>query len=501
LQDFFKLKKMKTQIKSIISFVLSVSFLMTAAPMVGAESRPMEKRKLLVTAYYSPLPNQSFYIRGSYKADIRLNGRGTNGADGTEVYTGMLAAPKTYPFGTRVKIPGLGVGEVHDRGGAILPYADYDRIDVWMGRGEEGLARALNWGSRLVEGEVYFTPHQVEPGLSFNWISAELPSKTLARLKNKTVQNPEKINKVITEQSAKDDVKELQQALSNLGYFKGPVTGTYGPITTEAVLAFQLAENVIPSKDSPGAGHYGPKTRAALKSKVKNYNEAMSKEIDRLERNRELLASGLGKASEGEKVMNLQRMLWELGYYYGDLDGVYNDRTIDAVFKFQTDQDILSTAWDRGAGYYGPKTHDALTAAIDNKLKRVSEFPKAVQVWVPAKRPLPKIASLAPPPVVMERQELHFAGDLMNKKIVQSESDQESLSQLDLNDRGDQVVKLQNILIRNGHLQAGLNTGYYGLKTQAAVLAFQIEKGIVSSGNDLGAGRVGPKTLSALRQA
>jgi peptidoglycan hydrolase-like protein with peptidoglycan-binding domain len=170
-----------------------------------------------------------------------------------------------------------------------------------------------------------------------------------------------------------------------------------------------------------------------------------------------------------------------LGYYYGELDGVYNDETIDSVFKFQQDQGILSSAWDAGAGYYGKKTHAALTAAIDKKLQRVSEFPKAVQVWVPAKRALPKIASLAPPPVLLERQELHFGDDLLNK--------------------GAEVVKLQNILIRAGHLQAGLNTGYYGQKTQAAVLAFQKERRIVSSMEDSGAGRVGPKTRDALNQA
>ena len=145
-----------------------------------AEGAAMETRKLLVTAYYSPLPDQAFYIRGSYEADIRLNGRGTNGADGTEVYEGMLAAPKSYPFGTRVMIPGLGVGEVHDRGGAILAGKDYDRIDVWMGRGEEGLARALNWGARIVEGEVYFSADLVEPGLSFAWVNATLPASLCA---------------------------------------------------------------------------------------------------------------------------------------------------------------------------------------------------------------------------------------------------------------------------------------------------------------------------------
>ena len=48
------------------------------------------------------LPGQSRYLRGSYEKDIRLNGRGVAGADGTGVYDGMLAAPKTYAFGTKI---------------------------------------------------------------------------------------------------------------------------------------------------------------------------------------------------------------------------------------------------------------------------------------------------------------------------------------------------------------------------------------------------------------
>lgn len=57
-----------------------------------------ESRTFVVTAYYSPLPNQSRYLRGSYEADIRLNGNGTHGASGKPVYVGMLAAPKHYEF-------------------------------------------------------------------------------------------------------------------------------------------------------------------------------------------------------------------------------------------------------------------------------------------------------------------------------------------------------------------------------------------------------------------
>lgn len=32
----------------------------------------------------------------------------------------MIAAPKSYDFGTQIFFPGLGVGSVQDRGGAIV---------------------------------------------------------------------------------------------------------------------------------------------------------------------------------------------------------------------------------------------------------------------------------------------------------------------------------------------------------------------------------------------
>ncbi|MEI6773785.1 MAG: hypothetical protein WCL18_03010 [bacterium] len=46
----------------------------------------------------------------------------------------------------------MGVGEIADRGGAIVLSGErgqkYDRIDVWMGKGEEGLIRALTFGKK-----------------------------------------------------------------------------------------------------------------------------------------------------------------------------------------------------------------------------------------------------------------------------------------------------------------------------------------------------------------
>jgi peptidoglycan hydrolase-like protein with peptidoglycan-binding domain len=53
-------------------------------------------------------------------------------------------------------------------------------------------------------------------------------------------------------------VKKLQIALHRLGYFSGPVTGFYGPITTKAVKKFQRAAGLHPD------GIWGPLSQAAL---------------------------------------------------------------------------------------------------------------------------------------------------------------------------------------------------------------------------------------------
>ena len=477
----------------LLALAFALTQLLALVPVANAQV-PGEKRMLMVSAYYSPLPNQSFYMRGSYEADIRLNGRGTNGADGTQVYIGMLAAPRTYPFGTRIRIPGLGVGEVHDRGGAILAKRNYDRIDVWMGHGEEGLARALNWGMRLVEGEVYFTAYQVEPGLSFGWVSSELPTSTLNRLKAKTLINPKPFNKPITIASPKTSIKELQEALRTFGYYHGPVDGVYNSQTRDAVLTFQLAESVIPHKNALGAGYFGPKTRQALKIKIEDFNSKIVKEQNRLKENVASLATGLGKTSKGDEVYNLQQMLWELGYYRGELNGKYDAVTIDAVFEFQKNNDLIQSEWDWGAGYFGKKTHAALVAAVDEKVEKLPKYPVEMQVWVPAKMDLPKIASFNPPADFVERS-LSF--DLQIEKNAAKNT--LTFSQdLDLNDEGELVTKLQNILIKEGYLSPGLNTGYFGYKTQSALTKFQIEKGIINKATDLGAGRVGSKTQTVL---
>lgn len=456
--------------------VLLVQVISIGGPAMAANesSQPGEKRQLLVTAYYSPLPDQSFYIKGSFEADVRLNGRGTNGADGTEVYIGMLAAPKTYPFGTRVRIPGLGVGEVHDRGGAILARKNYDRIDVWMGHGEEGLARALNWGSRLVEGEVFFTAHQVEPGLDYSWISSELPASYVEKLRQKTLAN------------------------SNNAAAPAPVQTPQPAPTPAPNPVVQETPKATPTDSAPNVEQAPAKKLVSLVSPdEKEISPEEARQVKRLEQNRLLLAAGIGKNAEGEDVLNLQRMLWDLGYYKGELTATYDELTVDAVYRFQKDHGVVNGEYDLGAGYFGQKTLAAMVGALERKIDVITSYPKSAQTWVPAKKVLPQIASLEAPVVKVEKQGLHFGTQLLGQA-----SNQEGAFaiELDLNDQGEEVVKLQNFLIKNGHLADGLNTGYYGFKTTDAVLAFQLANDVVSDPLAPGAGRVGPKTLETLNR-
>ena len=68
-------------------------------------------------------------------------------ASGRVAERGTIAAdPAVYPFGTRMAVPGYGVGTVRDIGGAIKGA----HIDIWFPSHEAAIA----WGSRKVKVKV-----------------------------------------------------------------------------------------------------------------------------------------------------------------------------------------------------------------------------------------------------------------------------------------------------------------------------------------------------------
>jgi peptidoglycan hydrolase-like protein with peptidoglycan-binding domain len=126
-------------------------------------------------------------------------------------------------------------------------------------------------------------------------------------------------------------VRQLQQRLTALGYFNGPVTGFYGPLTRAAVKAFQQAAGLTAD------GVWGPKTKAAVTAALGTRTASTA-------------ATGLSSA----KVKTLQVELGRLGYFNGPVTGFYGPLTTAAVKRFQR------AAGLKPDGIWGPKSAAAL---------------------------------------------------------------------------------------------------------------------------------------------
>ena len=122
-------------------------------------------------------------------------------------------------------------------------------------------------------------------------------------------------------------VSAIQQQLQALGYFEGPVDGIYGPITAEALRAFQSDAGITAD------GEYGPETYDALATAVQR---------------------------NADYVTDVQEGLQELGLYSGRADGQYGSGTKRGVEALQEDCE-LSPEVD---GRMTPLTHVCLEEAV-----------------------------------------------------------------------------------------------------------------------------------------
>ncbi|MBR4039458.1 MAG: peptidoglycan-binding protein [Clostridia bacterium] len=128
-----------------------------------------------------------------------------------------------------------------------------------------------------------------------------------------------------------EKVRQLQQDLTALGYYYGDISGHYGSLTQAAVKKFQKAKGI--GQD----GIAGTSTINAIAAALGSSGSS----------------SGSTSVREGDKnstVLELQTMLKELSYYYGDLTGSYGTLTKRAVRQFQDDHDLTVD------GVAGPKT-------------------------------------------------------------------------------------------------------------------------------------------------
>ena len=428
-----------------------------------------QNRTFVTSAYYSPLPNQDKYVWGSYEAEKRMNGEGNRGADFTKVYPGMIAAPYTYAYGTKIKIPGFGTGAVHDRGGRILEWKNADRIDLWMGYGDDGRKRAMQWGIRTVTGTIM--PAGAKESVQMNFMSKASQTK-YASNKTTAFSNTTETEKTKTLYLGDkgESVTNLQKFLIRQNVLHVNATGYYGEKTKEAVYQFQLNKNIVKSKNQAGAGVFGPTTR---KHAEKVWTQTVTKNViitsakvtptqtsqaitihnisdstEKYNPDYAVIKPNLQIGDKGEAVKRLQLVLKGMNYFSGTVTATYDKKTVEAVYAYQIAKKIVTNKTQTGAGRFGPQTYSMMVNTLLQKRSTLStqKTNPVAYDW----------AYITAEQIAMRKQEINVA--TLN---------------VDFGETSTEVKNLQNELIARGFLDSNLNTGYYGNKTKAAIGAYK----------------------------
>lgn len=422
-----------------------------SAPSAGAveslfaQGQPFEQ-DLVITAYYSPLPDQCCYVKGNYLADMELNGEGHHGADGTAVYAGMVAAPPSYPFGTRIVLPGIGTVTVHDRGGAIQEWKNAHRLDLWAGHGEEGLARALAFGVQRVRAVIY-PPSADQPPESIDLGTLDAPPE---KLRPYLADSTTLLDIHAKEGDRSASVQFLQERLRALGYFHEKTSGSFGPATKESLKNF-YADMAVQEPET------------TLTERGASLLEAAYRRREAADPVPQIVDAG----SSASRIASAQRTLRFLGLYNGRTNGLYDDTFKNAVLAFQKQQGIVASDTAAGAGRIGPQTKARIALLWRRKhAGKVAERLLAMR----------KIDQL----IAKRGDDLH---QFLSK-----------------GDKGADVRALQKFLVSKNYLAKDGITGTFGERTEQALIAYQKDAGIIADESTAGAGYAGPATLAKYRQ-
>lgn len=130
---------------------------------------------------------------------------------------------------------------------------------------------------------------------------------------------------VLVDGSSGDEVIHLQRTLNKLGYYTGSSDGVYGAETAAAVCRFQLANGLEVTGVADGA----------LFMRIYDGEPKTWKEF--------LNESCAVAGDSGPAVRTLQLWLKQKGYFNGECTGRFGDGTLQAVKRFQADNQIEVT--------------------------------------------------------------------------------------------------------------------------------------------------------------
>ena len=320
---------------------------------------------------------------------------------------------------------------------------------------------------------------------------------------------------VIREKSKGEPVTKLQTRLKELGYYKGELTGVCDEDTVAAIKLFEGKHGLVADGEMSAADQqvlYGATAMEASVIVTPSPTPTVKPPTKTLR-----------PGDKDDEVKLLQQRLKDLGYYTGNITGVYNTATTEAVKAFQKKSSLEQD------GILGPITRTVLYGV--NAIY-------AVPTAIPVSTPTPTTTPLTPENVIVIRagsmgevvrrlqarlQELgyytsrldgvYLTDDIEAVRAFQSanglkvdgkagyetqtalysdsairgnansttDTSGTLVNTLRYGSEGNEVTTLQNRLIALGYL-AGSADGKFGRDTKSAVIAFQKANGLSADG-------------------
>ena len=252
-----------------------------------------------------------------------------------------------------------------------------------------------------------------------------------------------------------NEIKSIQQALKQKGFFSGVISGVATDRTYNGVLSFQRSRNL---KDD---GMVGPTTRARL------FDEAEDGSIASI--------LPLSAGAKGDYVLNLQYGLRILCCSPGNADGIFGDDTSDAVKRYQSKYGFEQT------GIANKNVWDHLTGQISGIQERLQAKGYSVPV-------VNGLASSSLIEVIKEYQKANWLSTdgqvgpstyaLLFSDIPDGAADALPLK---LHSRGPRVLQFQYAL-RICCINPNGTDGVFGPGTQAAVNRYKARKNLAEDG-------------------
>jgi peptidoglycan hydrolase-like protein with peptidoglycan-binding domain len=133
--------------------------------------------------------------------------------------------------------------------------------------------------------------------------------------------------------STGSQVRALQEALTELGYYTGTIDSKYGSGTKSAVTTFQKRNGL--TQDGEADQELQLLLYEGKPKNVKGYRKVIKTVA---------MVSGvtIQSGNTGEAVENMQTRLTELGYYAGEINGTCDKATVAAIKAFQSKMSITA---------------------------------------------------------------------------------------------------------------------------------------------------------------